>query len=199
MLVQALTNPDLRGHNLVAAILAAHADVTKAEAKALPHAIACGELLHHAREDVKKSRKGRWIAWLGANLPSIPRRTASLYIQLYEHRTRFTDENGQRVAQNVSIRRAQEIIKQENPGKTGTRKKKKQNQNAFDLYAILQTLSPDEVSTAVNQTWSQEYRRQLIRLLCEAEMPRKQEDAIATLPHIHLIAADEIEQENDND
>jgi hypothetical protein len=168
------TSVDLSGHNLIAAILHEHNEVLAAEARGLPHAIACGELLRQKKQEVKQQRSGRWIQWLGANLPSIPRRTASEYMLLAENVSLYTvsDENGQHAAQ-ISARRALEIIKAQPSGKRKSNPKKTHNNQSkkFDIYDYLKNSGPDELALAVNQTWGEELRHRLIRHLCGAGVP----------------------------
>jgi Protein of unknown function (DUF3102) len=67
---------------LAAGANAEHANVAQHQRLALDHAIKAGSLLSAAKDRV---RHGEWIPWLLQNCPTISRRTANVYMQLYRH------------------------------------------------------------------------------------------------------------------
>jgi hypothetical protein len=64
-------------------IRAEHREVLASTRRGLQHAMACGDLLQRARDE---AGHGNWLAWLAANCPEIPERTASQYMRLARHR-----------------------------------------------------------------------------------------------------------------
>jgi Protein of unknown function (DUF3102) len=89
--------------DLAARINAAHESVQAAMRRTLEHAMAAGDLLREARQQLKH---GRWLPWLAENC-SIPARTATLYMRLAANRS--TIEQTGNVA-DLTIRGALEAL-----------------------------------------------------------------------------------------
>jgi hypothetical protein len=90
--------------DLATRINAEHRAVAGALKSALAHAIAAGELLWQAREQLPH---GEWLPWLKANC-SIPERTVRHYLRLTKSREALTDENGN--VADLTVREAVKLI-----------------------------------------------------------------------------------------
>jgi hypothetical protein len=110
-------------------------EVVKAERAALPHAIKCGELLNHAKENVK-AEKMKWGDWLKVNCPEISQETASLYMRIAEHK--------RLVSKAKSIREARDLLPKAKPR---GRQLEISNgvTNSTDPAVVLQATGADEI------------------------------------------------------
>src|SRR5262245_53089938 len=113
-----MTSTDLnKALSLVPEIRAAHEEAEKCQrnshGRALEYAIKAGDALILAKDAVGH---GAFSIWRQQNLPHIPPRTATLYMQLAEHKEKFrAGDIGNSVADlsakgELSLRRAAELL-----------------------------------------------------------------------------------------
>lgn len=173
-------------------IMAAYDKVINATNGSLNHAIEAGELLNSAKAVIAK---GKWLRWLGHNLPTIPQTTASLYMRLAENKTVI---DKQRVASAIeegklSIRAAAKLIPQSAKAmETAAKRKATLAENkavaaAKQLEVLLQDLAVDEVYTALRNTHDVEYLLALAHMILERN--EKRDDIPTKLPPSSSLAS----------
>src|SRR3972149_9698212 len=80
--IQVITSPAVSNHATMLAveITKAHEQATRTAQSSLEHARRAGELLLKAKSQY--CRHGEWLPWLGRHCPSLPPRTAQVYMTI---------------------------------------------------------------------------------------------------------------------
>src|SRR5262249_54232190 len=152
-------------------IKAEYREVVKAETGALPHAIRCGEFLKLAKENLKAERGGSWKDWLETNCPEIAQETASLYVQLADHKAK--------VSKAKSIREARALLPKQasrgNPkpdadkpagGLDPYNDKPNKSSVAIENHQLAD-LEADELCTMLKAAWEDDDLRKLVKLISD--------------------------------
>ncbi len=139
---------------LASDICAEHAAVGDAAQSALHHARRAGELLTEAKEALAH---GAWLPWLAEHCPTVPARTAQLYMRIASEWPRLAAEaNTQRVA-HLTVRDAVALLAEPREGPAPA-------EAAIDLPALQQDLADDEEAAS-------ETRRELDTLALALQSP----------------------------
>jgi hypothetical protein len=168
-----VTTPTTDPLSYVPQIMDAYDKAAKASKGSLAYAIEAGDLLNSAKKALGKT--GKWLRWLGHNLPDVPQETASLYMRLAENKD-VIDQ--QRVASAIgegalSIRAAAKFIPQSATAKAAAAKRaatlaeKNAVAAANQIEDLLRDLAVDEVYTALKSTHDVGYLLELGEMILE--------------------------------